>query len=186
MSDEMKQAWDEVGEGFAALGRLIREQYKGGDDSRSEGTEALSDDVAAESTGSDRRGGPTSQALKDALDKLSSAVRDLGERASDVVESDEVKEQARLAGRALNNALSRTVDMVVAEAGEKLPWKKGAKASASTPAAASDADRPPTADEVRAADRAAGAVDVTPVGEHAEEMNDRGADVRGEGQIEPE
>lgn len=48
------------------------------------------------------------------------------------------------------------------------------------------ADREPTPDEEAAADEAAQDVDVDKVGEHFEEMNERGADVKGEGQIEPE
>ena len=48
------------------------------------------------------------------------------------------------------------------------------------------ADRPPTDDEARAADAAAADVDVDNVAAHYEEMTEIGADVRGEGQIEPD
>ena len=48
-----------------------------------------------------------------------------------------------------------------------------------------EADREPTADEARAAERAANGVDVAKVGRHYEEMNERGANVAGEGQVEP-
>lgn len=48
------------------------------------------------------------------------------------------------------------------------------------------ADRPPTDDEARAADAAAADVDVDDVAAHYEEMTEIGADVRGEGQIEPD
>jgi hypothetical protein len=48
------------------------------------------------------------------------------------------------------------------------------------------ADRPPTADEAQAAERAAADVDVDAVAEHYEEMAELGADVRGEGQLEPD
>ncbi len=47
------------------------------------------------------------------------------------------------------------------------------------------ADRMPTADEERAAERAAADVDVAAVAEHEQEMAELGANVRGEGQIEP-
>ena len=47
------------------------------------------------------------------------------------------------------------------------------------------ADRQPTADEEKAAEKAAKGVDVDAVAEHAEEMNEIGAEVKGEGQIEP-
>ena len=48
------------------------------------------------------------------------------------------------------------------------------------------ADRMPTPDEERAAERAAGDVDLEEVGEHYEEMAKKGASVRGEGEIEPD
>jgi hypothetical protein len=47
------------------------------------------------------------------------------------------------------------------------------------------ADRAPTPDEERAAERSAERVDVDDVAEHAEEANRTGADVKGEGEIEP-
>ncbi len=46
-------------------------------------------------------------------------------------------------------------------------------------------DRPPTPEEERAAEQAARSVDVDEVAAHAEEMTQRGANVRGEGEIEP-
>jgi hypothetical protein len=46
-------------------------------------------------------------------------------------------------------------------------------------------DRPPTPDEERAAERAAEDVDIERVAEHEREMLERGANVEGEGQIEP-
>ncbi len=48
------------------------------------------------------------------------------------------------------------------------------------------ADRMPTVEEERAADRAAEDVDLEQVASHYEEMAEIGADVRGEGQIEPD
>lgn len=47
-------------------------------------------------------------------------------------------------------------------------------------------DRAPTVDEEAAADEASASVDVDRVAEHYEEMTELGADVRGEGQIEPQ
>ena len=46
------------------------------------------------------------------------------------------------------------------------------------------ADRPPTDDEARAAERSAADVDVDEVAEHYEAATERGANVEGEGQIE--
>ena len=48
------------------------------------------------------------------------------------------------------------------------------------------ADRPPTHEEVVAADSAAEDIDVDAVGERFEHMTDIGAHIKGEGQIEPE
>lgn len=47
-------------------------------------------------------------------------------------------------------------------------------------------DRMPTPDEERAAEQAAADVDVDEVGEHYQDMAQKGADVRGEGEIEPD
>jgi hypothetical protein len=47
------------------------------------------------------------------------------------------------------------------------------------------ADRPPTADEEAAAERGAADVDTDRVAEHYEEQAERGAAVRGEGEIVP-
>ncbi len=46
-------------------------------------------------------------------------------------------------------------------------------------------DRMPTADEERAAERAARDVDLESVASHHQEMAETGAEVRGEGEIEP-
>lgn len=48
------------------------------------------------------------------------------------------------------------------------------------------ADRPPTPDEAAAADAVAEEIDVNSVAEHYEHMNELGAQVKGEGQVEPE
>jgi hypothetical protein len=48
------------------------------------------------------------------------------------------------------------------------------------------ADRSPTAEEAAAADRAAADVDLEDVAQDYEDMIERGANVRGEGQIEPD
>jgi len=48
------------------------------------------------------------------------------------------------------------------------------------------ADRAPTAEEEQEAEAAAEDVDLAEVGEHYREMTELGANVKGEGQIEPE
>lgn len=47
------------------------------------------------------------------------------------------------------------------------------------------ADRAPTAEEAKAADEAAKGVDLDKVAKHEEEMMETGANIKGEGQIEP-
>lgn len=49
-----------------------------------------------------------------------------------------------------------------------------------------EADRPPTPEEERAAERASRSVDLDDVAAHEQEMLERGAHVKGEGQIEPD
>jgi hypothetical protein len=49
-----------------------------------------------------------------------------------------------------------------------------------------EADRPPTAEEEQAAERAARDVDVERVGENYRDMAETGAEVRGEGEIVPD
>ncbi len=53
-----------------------------------------------------------------------------------------------------------------------------------TPDPTPHADRPPTQDEATAADRAARSVDMDRTAAHFEEMNEVGAAVKGEGEIE--
>ena len=52
------------------------------------------------------------------------------------------------------------------------------------PAVLAKADREPTTDEELVAEASAKAVDLVQVAQHAKEMAERGANVKGEGQIE--
>jgi hypothetical protein len=101
MSDEMKHAWNEVGDGFAALGRMVKERYRGGDEPAEDAapTEVEDDD--------DREG-----AFREAVDRLVAAGRNLGDRAADVARDDEVKEQAKQAAANLNDAINVTVNLI--------------------------------------------------------------------------
>lgn len=99
MSDPMKQAWSDVGDGFSALGRTIKDRYRSG--------ETDVEEVTSEA----------GSAFKDALDKVVAAARELGDRAGDVVRDDEVKAQAKRAASTLNDALNATVDLIGQEVG---------------------------------------------------------------------
>jgi hypothetical protein len=63
------------------------------------------------------------------------------------------------------------------------PNENTVKADEEEAVASHDADRAPTDEESAAADKASSDVDVNEVGEHFEEMNEIGANVKGEGQI---
>jgi hypothetical protein len=66
-------------------------------------------------------------------------------------------------------------------------WYRGCMTHAPEPGfTVPSADRPPTPDEERAAERAAEDVDLDTVAEHYQDAAKTGAEVRGEGQIEPD
>lgn len=104
MSDPMKQAWSDVGEGFATLGRMMKDRYEG-------------DDEAAGAAADERDDEGAGAALREAVDRLVAAGKDLGDRASDVVRDDDVKEQAKRAASQLNDAIGATVDLIGAQVG---------------------------------------------------------------------
>jgi hypothetical protein len=105
----MKQTWSDVGESFTSLGRVMRER------SRSE--------RAAESSGAGGAGSSTTEsgdagagdAVRRAFEQVTAAVRELGDRVADVARDDDVKTQARQMGSSFDEALSTTVDQIVAQ-----------------------------------------------------------------------
>jgi hypothetical protein len=103
MSDPMKQAWNDVAEGFSTLGHMMKERYQG-----------PSGEETSEAPGGTQDPGA---ALRDAFDRLVAAGRDLGDRAADVVRDEDVKAQAKRAAASLNDALSATVDLIGEEVG---------------------------------------------------------------------
>jgi hypothetical protein len=113
ISDPMKQAWNDVAEGFSALGRMMKERYEG-----ASGDEP--GDAATAGGGSD-----AGAALRDAFDGLVAAGREFGDRAADVARDDDVRAQARRAAVSLNDALSATVDLIGEEVGGLFRRSKG-------------------------------------------------------------
>ena len=100
MSDPMKQAWNDVAEAFSMLGRTMKERYQaanegGGGDATS--AASATDDEAA---------------LREALDRLVAAGREVGDRAVDVARDDDVKAQAKRVAASLNDAVSATVELI--------------------------------------------------------------------------
>jgi hypothetical protein len=102
MSDPVKDAWNEVAEGFSKLGQAMKERYRGADQEGASG--------ASEATQSE-------EGLREAFERLVSAGRDVGQRAADVVRDADVNSQAKQAASSLNEALSATVDMIGREVG---------------------------------------------------------------------
>jgi hypothetical protein len=109
MNDPMKHAWNNVAEGFASLGRLMKERFE------SDETAQL---LPAEETAA-------GEALREAIERFVAAGRDVGQRAVVVLRDDAVKAQAKRAATALNDALSATVDRIAREVGG--PFGQGDK-----------------------------------------------------------
>lgn len=97
MSDSMKQAWNEVADGFTTLGKLMKERYQ---------TSHLGD--GAEST-ADPIDDPE---LRAAFDRFVAAGRELTDRVADVATDAEVKSQAKHAAASFEGALTVTVDLI--------------------------------------------------------------------------
>ncbi|MET0325574.1 MAG: hypothetical protein ABW219_10150 [Ilumatobacteraceae bacterium] len=104
----MKEAWSEVADGFSSLGRLVKNRYAGEPDDAEPAPAADPGGGAA---------GDAGTALRDALQHLVDAGRDLGDRAADVARDGEIKEQAKRAAVSLNEALAATVDMITDQVG---------------------------------------------------------------------
>src|SRR4051794_33477975 len=105
MSEPMKDAWNEVAEGFAKLGGGMKERYGSGP-----GAGAPDNPGTATGAGYER--------LREAFERLVEAGRDVGQRSMDVLRDADVNAQAKDAARSLNDALSTTVDMIGNEVGQ--------------------------------------------------------------------
>jgi hypothetical protein len=111
MTEPMKQSWDQVGQGFETLGRLLKDRY-----AAHEGRPATPEGTQEERA-----------ALREAFDKLVTAAKDFGDRATDIAHDPEVKAQTKQVARALNTALSSTVDTIGDELGGLLKRTKGSQ-----------------------------------------------------------
>jgi hypothetical protein len=89
--DETKRAWDEVGEGFVNLRRIISERYRD-----------LGEERASRPTTRAERG--VADAFRRATDELDRAFTSLGDSLRD----EEAREQMRDTGRKLSDALKVT------------------------------------------------------------------------------
>jgi hypothetical protein len=114
--EPMKQRWEDVGERFEALGRVMRERHQS----------AETAPTAEPQGGSDERA-----ALREAFEKIVTAAQELGERAAAIVRDPAVKEQTALVARSLNEALTASVDQIGDELGRLLHRTKSAESTAS-------------------------------------------------------
>jgi len=110
MSEPMKDAWNEVAEGFTKLGSVMRDRYRGG----TTDAPGPADTGAAADTGTAAGG----DRLREAFERLVEAGRDVGQRSVDVLRDADVNAQAKDAARSLNDALSATVDLIGHEVGQ--------------------------------------------------------------------
>ena len=93
--DETRRAWDEVGEGFVKVGRIISERY------RDLGQQDASHRTTAEES-------VVADAIRRATDELDRAFTSLG----DTLRDDEAREHLRDTGRKLSDALKVTFTTV--------------------------------------------------------------------------
>jgi hypothetical protein len=113
MSDPMKHAWNDVADGFSALGRMMKERYQ---------------DAGEDDTGETATAGAASEsdaAFRQAFERVVAAGREVGDRAVDVARDDDVKAQAKRAASSLNDALSATMEFVGKEVGGFFRRTKG-------------------------------------------------------------
>lgn len=117
--NDPKQTWSEVGDAFAELGRLVRERYK--ESGANETTRRMAGDAKA-------AGDEVGDSMRRALDHFVAAARDVGERASELARDETIKTKAKEAGWSLGDALSSTMETIVAELSELFRGDKGDKA----------------------------------------------------------
>ena len=96
MNDTMKQAWNDVAEDFARLGKVMKEQYQG-----------HTSDSAPDADRAD-----AAEGVRAAFERLLAAGRDFGDRIADVVTADEVRDQAKQTGQRLNEATTTSADVL--------------------------------------------------------------------------
>ena len=89
--DETRRAWDEVGDGFTKLGRMISDRYKG-----------RSEDAPARAGGTEENA--VADAVRRATEELDKAFTSLG----DTLRDDEARQQMRETGTKLSDALRVT------------------------------------------------------------------------------
>jgi hypothetical protein len=125
----MKQAWQEVAEGFTSLGRLLKERYRSGEgdtESKTAPGKAAPGETepgkaapgkaapgkADSSNEAQEAARDAAAAVRSALEQLTVAGRELGDRVADVAHDDDVKAQAKRTASSFDDALSATVNLI--------------------------------------------------------------------------
>jgi hypothetical protein len=109
-----RAAWEEVGERFTEVGRLVREQYQQlGSEAKEAGTEATDAADEARRTPGD--------AIQEAIRRLDQALTSVG----DTIRDPDSKQKLKEAGRSLGDALRATFT----EAGDEARRRFGSKGS---------------------------------------------------------
>ena len=116
--DETKRAWDEVGEAFVNLRRIISERYRD-----------LGEERASHPRTPQDRG--VADAFRRATDELDRAFTSLGDSLRD----DDAREQMRDTGRKLSDALKLTFAEVSEEVRRTVGSRRSRGSSASQPSA---------------------------------------------------
>jgi hypothetical protein len=96
MDERMNDAWNDVAEGFSALGGAMKRKLRASDEGPEPGGELVE----------------AGDALRDALDRLIAAASDVGQRTVGLVRDEDVRGRVREVATSLEEALSATVDLV--------------------------------------------------------------------------
>ena len=115
MSEPMKDAWNEVAEGFAKLGNVMRDRYRS---DTKDAPGAAGNGTEDAPGGADIGTAAGFERLREAFERLVEAGRDVGQRSVDVLRDADVNAQAKDAATSLNEALSATVDVIGREVGQ--------------------------------------------------------------------
>jgi hypothetical protein len=107
MTEPMKQRWNDVGQSFESLGRVLKARYSAHPSAEAGGAAAGPDEAPSAEAAQEERA-----ALREAFDKLMTAAKDFGDRAAGVARDPEVQAQTKDVAHALSSALSATVEMV--------------------------------------------------------------------------
>jgi hypothetical protein len=157
---DAKQAWEQVVDGFAELGRALRERVAAATGGTADGAAAAEPapsaqaDAAGKEPGSAQAGSERddSRAVTDALNALADAARRLGETASAAVTDPALRDSAVRVADRLGTALSATVEEIGgnlrtyadARRNQRSQSSEGPWAQADAAAADADAETAPT------------------------------------------